>query len=547
VYTEKIDCFSFGVITIQTMTRLFPQPGDRRKEIEIENVGLVEKRISELERRQNHISKIDPNHPLKAIALSCLKDKDVERPSAEELCRRIASVKRSPKYSESVREGEEQSHEIAQREESLRQQHAQQIEGLQRIIQTQLVRLDEKDRAMEEKDRTIQENNWALKEKDRAVEETIAAGQQEIQQLRQQLREKIHQLEDERKGKDSKILKLTRRISALELQLEMVQAQQSVASGGAEGKTSIKLKWMKGKNAPCKICSIHYGEMAAVVDENYMYVMEREKVYTYNVSTLAWSQLPDSEYKVCALAIVNGFLTLIGGTSGDGRVITNQLFSFIRKWRIPKWLAEFPPMPTKRYGACALCVNKALIVAGGAGERAIGKVATTEVLNTATLQWSKLVDLPQPMFGGSLLQVSDDLIYLLGAYDKDLNPIKSVYTCSSVTLLRSCNPQSFGMRPARLLSYYEVWRSVTDVPAVDSSYVSLHGRLLAIGGTHPGSKPITAVHIYDPSTNSWEVVSHMATPRRKCYVAVLPDNQLIVVGGCTDSSVTDSVEIAALV
>ena len=93
VYSEKIDCFSFGVIAIQTITRLFPQPGDRRKEIEIENVGLVEKRISEQERRQNHISKVDPNHPLKAIALSCLKDKDVERPSAEELCRCIASLK----------------------------------------------------------------------------------------------------------------------------------------------------------------------------------------------------------------------------------------------------------------------------------------------------------------------------------------------------------------------------------------------------------------------------------------------------------------------
>jgi serine/threonine protein kinase len=32
VYTEKIDCFSFGVIAVQIMTRLFPQPGDRQRE-----------------------------------------------------------------------------------------------------------------------------------------------------------------------------------------------------------------------------------------------------------------------------------------------------------------------------------------------------------------------------------------------------------------------------------------------------------------------------------------------------------------------------------
>jgi tyrosine-protein kinase Tec/ubiquitin carboxyl-terminal hydrolase 4/11/15 len=351
VYTEKIDCFSFGVIAIQTMTRLFPQPGGRRKEVEVEGLGLLEKRISELERRQNHIGKVNPNNPLKAIALSCLKDKDIERPSAEELCRRTASVKRNHKYSESVREGEEQSREIVRREESFRQQYAQQIEGLQQIIQTQLVRLDEKDRAMEEKDRTIEEKDRAMEEKDRTIEEkdrAIAAGQREVQQLRQQLREQIRQLEDERKGKDSEILKLAERISELEQQLRMTRAQQSVASGGAEGKTSIKLKWKKGRNAPCGISNQYLGEMAAAVDENCMYVREGNNIYMYNISTLAWSQLPDSECDGCALAIVNGLLTLIGGINAYYN-ITNQLFSLIRRGKIAKWKEKFPPMPTKRY------------------------------------------------------------------------------------------------------------------------------------------------------------------------------------------------------
>ena len=532
VYSEKIDCFSFGVIAVQTMTRLFPQPGDRRKEVEVAGLGLLEKRISEQERRQNHISKVDPNHPLKAIALSCLKDKDDERPSAEVICRRIASVKRSHKYSESVRESEQQSREITQREESLRR-YAQQIEGLQRVIQTQLVCLDEKNRAMEEKDRSI------------------AVGQQEIQQLRQQLREQVRRLEDERKGKNSEMLKLTEHISEFEQQLRMVPAQQPVASGGAEGKTSIKLKWKNGRNVPRKICNHYLGEMAAAVDENCVYVRERYNVYTHDMRTLAWSQLPDSEHQGCALAIVNDLLTLIGGTTGGGSLdITNRLFSLVRKGKIVKWTEEFPPMRIKRYGACALCTIKALIVAGGSMEYSIGKVATIEVLNTATLQWSTAVDLPQPMLCGSLLQVSDDGIYMLGAYGQDLKPIKSIYTCSLNALLQSCNPQTFGMRPARTRSPSQVWRSVTDnIPAIDSSYVSLHGRLLAIDGKDSGNKPITAVHMYDPSTNSWEVVGRMIRPRRKCYVAVIPDNQLIVVGGYTgsDGTKTDSVEIATLV
>ena len=139
-----------------------------------------------------------------------------------------------------------------------------------------------------------------------------------------------------------------------------------------------------------------------------MYVMDgmRKDVYMYNVSNLDWSQLPNSKYRGYALAVVNGLLTLIGGTL-DGVGSTNQLFSLVGKGKSVKWAEEFPPMLTKRFGACALCTNKVLIVAGGVGPYPIGRVAITEVLNTATLQWSTAVDLPQPMFCGSLLQVSD--------------------------------------------------------------------------------------------------------------------------------------------
>ena len=104
VYTEKIDCFSFGVIAVQTMTQLFPKPGNRRKEVEVAGLGLLEKRISEQERRQNHISKIYPSHPLLATALDCLKDDHAERPIAQKLCEIIATLKKMPKYGISIRE-----------------------------------------------------------------------------------------------------------------------------------------------------------------------------------------------------------------------------------------------------------------------------------------------------------------------------------------------------------------------------------------------------------------------------------------------------------
>ena len=101
VYTEKIDCFSFGVIIVQTLTRQFPKPGDRLQEIELNHPGIqtgtVLVRVPEIERRQNHISQVNPNRTLLPITLDCLKDKDKEHPSAHQLCERVAELKRMPK------------------------------------------------------------------------------------------------------------------------------------------------------------------------------------------------------------------------------------------------------------------------------------------------------------------------------------------------------------------------------------------------------------------------------------------------------------------
>ena len=65
---------------------------------------------------------------------------------------------------------------------------------------------------------------------------------------------------------------------------------------------------------------------------------------------------------------------------------------------------------------------------------------------------------------------------------------------------------------------------------------------LAIGGKDSDNKSTTAVHMYNPTTDSWEVISHMGTPRWGCVAAAIPNNQLMVVGIME----IDSVEFATL-
>ena len=80
--------------------------------------------------------------------------------------------------------------------------------------------------------------------------------------------------------------------------------------------------------------------------------------------------------------------------------------------------------------------------------------------------------------------------------------------------------------------------------------MTLHGQLLAIGGVDSEDKPSTAVHMYQPTIaiDSWEVISHMTTPKYHCLAAVLPDNQLMVVGGrTTGRKICDSVEFGTVI
>ena len=182
VYTDKLDSFSFGVLGVQIMTRQFPDPGDRVTIVEDSRypTGTIQVPVSEIERRQSHIDLIDPAHPLLPVFLTCLKDKDRERPSSQKLCHCIAELKTSPQYIESLQQRNLQS-SPRDRERQLReleQQNVQQVESIQlntedNQIHTQSDQLGE---GVAGKDQQLQQK-----------ETVTATHRKEIQQLRQQL------------------------------------------------------------------------------------------------------------------------------------------------------------------------------------------------------------------------------------------------------------------------------------------------------------------------------------------------------------------------
>ena len=119
-------------------------------------------------------------------------------------------------------------------------------------------------------------------------------------------------------------------------------------------------------------------------------------------------------------------------------------------------------------------------------------------------------------------------------------------------LLQTCTQRSLvgSLRRALSLSTDSgVWNKLADLPVTGSTCVNFRGQLLAIGGMNFDLEPSAAVYVYNASTNSWDIRSHMMISRRYCFAAVLTDNQLMVVGGWIDKNQTrsDSGEFGDLV
>ena len=254
----------------------------------------------------------------------------------------------------------------------------------------------------------------------------------------------------------------------------------------------------------------------------------QDRILAYDTTTSEWSLTPHCPvYSEFTLAVINGTLITVGGY-GEDEKDTNKLFSLIGAGEDRKktWIEDFPPMPTKCCGVSALCVGAALIVVGGMKGDVYLK--TVEILNISTRQWHTATELPKPLRTSSMT-VCDDRIYLLGGSGEGNKWTKSVYSCSLSTLLtrqRICVARALSRSSAN-----DTWIRVADLPVTQPTAVSFYDQLIAVGGRDSYDRPVPDIQLYDSSTNTWEVVSHMAIPRIGCFAAVLPDNQLMVVGG----------------
>ena len=580
-YTRKLDIFSSGVLHVQLLTRKFPDPGPRQKSIQMGSDSpfgetTVHLNVSEAERRKTHIDLIDPAHPLLRIALDCLKDKEGQRPTAEQLCSRLAALKESPRYRDSLQPAQqaaenlgvaaeaqaEPQRELLQQNQELRQQleegrealqakerevddltrnmeqqsHAQERQGQDREaeIRHRGVQLQERNVQIQRKEAQIQQMGEQLRQTSQDSEQLIATLQQSIEQKDEALRTQAEVL----RAKEQ----------ALREKERQLQQSQRVRGGKPRGPAPepVKLRWKNGPKAPLTT----FGDSVAVLGRvAYFYSYNEKKIMMYDSETGKWAILPECPKTFFSIAVVNGLLTAIGGKLSDNATKSLVSLTHQQGWlgrSQQKWTEQFPSMTYYHNVPAVACTSTSLIVAGGWGpdeER-----APVEVMDTETLRWSTAASLPSP-WQQATATICGDRLYIAGGFAKRVKT-KSVLTCVVSELLQStatqhpsseATPTASGLQPST--DGQRVWQELAELPVYLSALVTLQGRLLAVGGYNSDYNPTSAVHQYNCATNSWNVISRMNNKRWLCFAAVLPDNTLVVAGSAVPS--TDSVEIAS--
>ena len=203
VYTKKLDTFSFGVLGIQIITRQFPDPGPRTKKVQdpCDPKRRLQEVVPETERRKSHIGLINPTHPFLSFATSCLRYEE-DRPSAQELCHRLAALKESSQYGDSVQQAQER-----RAKETQLQELNQQLAASEQVTAQLQMEIQQLQQELQEKAQEVQQLQQATREKDHVIE----ARERQLQELNQQLaaseqvtaqlQKTIQELQQENQGK----------------------------------------------------------------------------------------------------------------------------------------------------------------------------------------------------------------------------------------------------------------------------------------------------------------------------------------------------------
>ena len=193
-------------------------------------------------------------------------------------------------------------------------------------------------------------------------------------------------------------------------------------------------------------------------------------------------------------------------------------------------------MPTARDCINVLSLQSALVVAGGCTSP--WYTAVVEIFKPDTSQWYRTEPLPTACANTPLVAI-DNTCYALGGYNGSL--LNQALYASIDDLLGNAVPANqithSGSSDTQSNSDTQsAWKTLPDTPTYRPAAAVLTGKLLAIGGKETSNLQEASkkeVHMYSPSTNSWNHIGDLPDPLASTAVAVLSSIEILVIGGLT--------------
>ena len=511
-YTERLDCLSFGVLSIQILTRLFPSPGPSEQAIEDSRypIGHIRVPIPDVERRKSHIELIDPNHPLLAIAVSCLSYSDKERPTAHNLCQDLATLKEAPQYINTPwQQGESLVQTMAEAGSNLQEQctaivgdvhqHGQHI--VEERITTDAIRSD---KGVQTDDTTYQELEEKLGsahqqlesvklEAQKQKEETESLQREDIQEI-ESLKKKLFSQEQLLQEKSAKISAQQKRVVQLCTELEQLWQQVCLLPKREQSSMTGQLDTQELPNSQLQEKSNNQ-----MVEDLQQALCTKDKVIA-NLKT----SLEVAKKRIEELAKPQMPVQIQRGMAAMNRDY----------WSL-KWRACADTEKVMSRGASAVKQNKVYVRPGDSA--VVYEYSSDESL------WTSLPECPQELFN---LAVINNLVTAVGG-------LKSGFpTGDLVTLTKEAGE---AWQWSKLFPAMPTGRMLAAVVSTPQCLVAAGGRI-AMG---VGAK-LSTVEILDYKTFQWQNAPGLPHPV-SAMSATLCDGNIYLMGGYAEDGKTQSV------
>ena len=231
--------------------------------------------------------------------------------------------------------------------------------------------------------------------------------------------------------------------------------------------------------------------------------------------------LPQPGHRCGILHMLDDKLTIFGGDDSGNKGAFNKVTTYNKDTN--SWYSEYPDMLNKRFKPGVITYNNYVIVMGGnsSPDNNHNNIEVMDYHNE--LQWKNVsIKLPVSMYAIKPT-ISGNNITIVGFSDTG-GCSKECYQIAIEEILD---------QPLSTSTTSKEWNMMSPATYYDTATVPYSNPPVIIGGQDFKGIPTCDITLYNSSKNLWRKVDSLTSGRSNVGVALLNNNSIIVIGGCS--------------